>query len=137
MASANLTTAVALKILGNQATNQSGYRPVGVPNSVLSGTPIYVAVAVSGTLIPGTPNATAIAGLITQSVENYFATMQYGTTSVCEQPQIAAAAVNAALGYYSSISTTLSYASGGGPVSAVSGAYNGRVILASLTVTVG
>ena len=135
-ASSGLLAAVTSRATGNAASGQSGYRPAGVPFGVSGVIPVNATVTVSGTLTPGFSNPSAASSAATTAVQTYFNGLAFNVPAT--QPQIAAAVVNAALGYFTSISVSLFYASGGSSVPVVSGgALPWRPILTSLNLTVG
>jgi hypothetical protein len=132
-ASAGLLSAVSAWITGSIPAKRSGYRPAGVPFTVSGVTPVYASVAVTGTLIPGFQSTDAAASTALASIQNYFSTLGFAVPA--EQPQVAAAAANAALGLLSSLTVNLYYASSpGSPVASVTGSYNNRVILSAITI---
>jgi hypothetical protein len=136
-ATSGLLAAVTTKLTGSYASGMSGYRPAGVPFGVSAVVPVYATVTVSGTLVPGFVNASIAASAATTSINGYFNGLAFNTAA--QQPQVAASVVNAALGYFSSVSVVLAYSSASGtPVTVVSGTgVPWRVILNSLSVTVG
>jgi len=143
-ASPSLVAAVQAWISGNYIANQSGFRPVGVPYQVLAAAPVYASVIVSGTLIPGLLTASNLTAAVTSGVTNYFNTLGIsapmpGTSGInsAGQPQIAGRVADAGLGAFSSLSVSLYYSGSSTPVPVVSGGIGTRVILSSLSVTVG
>lgn len=143
-ASAALIAAVTAWITGNAETNQSGYRPDGVPFVVSGVTPVYAAVAVSGTLIPGLFGSGSVAAAAASGVQAYFNSIGISAPNTsgaplnaASQPQIAAAAADAGLDAYSSLTVSLFYSGSMTPVPIVSGGVGTRVILSSLSVDIG
>ena len=135
-ASSGLLAAASALATGNTVSGQAGYRPAGVPFGVSGVVPVNATVTVSGVLTPGFSNPAAASAAATSAVQAYFTGLPFNTPAV--QPQIAAGVVNAALGYFNSITVSLFYASGGGSVSVVSGSgFPWRVILTSLNLVVG
>ena len=143
-ASAALIAATQAYLTGNQLTNQSGFRPAGVPYTVSGVTPVYATVVVSGTLFPGLFGSGSVAAAAVSGITAYF-----NTLGVCApnssgiplnyalQPQVAAAAADAGLGAFSSLTVNLYYtASSGSTVALVSGGVGTRVILSSLSVNI-
>ena len=141
-ASATLIAAVKAFILGNAVTNQSGYRPAGMPFTVSGVTPVYATVAVSGLLIPGILSSGSVYNAVVSGVTNYFSGVGISTvvptgSIAAYQPQIAAAASDAGLGGWQSLTVTLCYSGSSTAVPVVSGGTGTRVILGALTVNVG
>ena len=132
-ASSALISAVAAQITGNVSLGESGYRPAGVPFSVQSNTPVFATVGVTGTLVPGIISSGTVVNLISQGITSYFATLQ--NSGVAQQPQVAAAAINAALGYYTSIQVAL-YNASGAVVTQLASNYNSRVVLGGTSINV-
>jgi hypothetical protein len=132
-ASAALITAATAKLNGNFSAQTPAFRPAGVPYTVQAVSPVGANVTVSGTLGPlANPS---VSGSIATAVSGYF-TLQFNTPA--EQPQIAATVANAALGQLSSLSVQLFYSSASGtPVMVVSGAAYQRVLLNSLSISLG
>ena len=136
-ASPGLLSAVTSFITGSVASGQSGYRPAGVPFGVSGVVPVNATLVVSGVLNPGFANAAAASSGATANVQAYFSSLPFYTPAL--QPQLSAAVANAALGYFSALTVTLSYSSASGvSVPAVSGTgLPWRVILNSLNLIVG
>jgi len=143
-ASAALIAATQAWLSGSQIANQSGFRPAGVPYTVSGVTPVYATVVVSGTLFPGLFGSGSVAAAAVSGITAYF-----NTLGICApnssgvplnyalQPQVAAAAADAGLGSFSSLTVNLYYtASSGSAVSLVSGGVGTRVILSSLSVNI-
>jgi len=135
-ASNNLLTTVRTWLTGSVTTNQSGYRPAGVPWTVASVSPVYVNVGVTGVLLPGLFSTGAVVTTIQSSVVGYFNALGIAPAAAY-QPQIAAQVADAGLGAYSSLTVNLAYTTASGtPVSVASGAVGNRVILSALSVSV-
>jgi Baseplate J-like protein len=133
-ASSNLLAAAQAWITGNQALNQSGFRPAGVPYTVSGVTPVYATVQVSGTLYPGLLATGSVYGAIVSGVTNYFSSLGFSPI-VAGQPQIAGQVADAGLGAFSALTVNLCYSGSTTPVPLVSGGVGTRVILAGLSVT--
>ncbi len=134
-ATSALVSAVTAWIGGNVATNNSGYRPAGVPYVVSGVTPVFASVTVSGTLFPGLLASGSVQTSIVSGIASYFG--QVGIApAAAYQPQIAAQAADAGAGAFESLSVLLYYTGSGIPVPVVSGAVGTRVILNGLTVNV-
>lgn len=130
-ASAALISAVNKKLNGNIITNTPAFRPSGMPYSIAPVVPLGAVVTVAGTTVGA---ASPVTGAIAQAVNSYF-TLPFGQAA--DQPQIAAAVANAALGQLSSLSVTLAYASNPSvSVMMVSGAAYTRVLLFALNITI-
>jgi hypothetical protein len=134
-ASSGLLTAVNTWISGNVTAGQSGFRPAGVPYTVASVVPVFANVAISGTLVPGLFASGTVAAAASSLIQDYFNGLGFAVPA--QQPLIAAEAANAGLSAFESLAVTLTYSGSGTPVSVVSGTYNTRVILNSLTVNIG
>lgn len=134
-ASADLLAAVTAWIAGDATTNQSGYRPAGVPFTVSGATPVYATAVVSGTLLAGLFASGSVQTAATDAVQNYFSGLGFGVPA--QQPLVAAEAANAGLGAFESLAVSLYYSGSSTAVAEVSGAYDTRVILASLQVSIG
>lgn len=133
-ASSGLIAAVTSKLNGNASLNQNGYRPAGVPYSVLSVLPVQANVNVAAT-INSFGNTAAVSGAIVAAINAYFGTVNFGNTVY--QADVAANAANAGVGLLTSLSVTLAYTSASGTaVQAVTGLGFNRVILNNLAVTV-
>ena len=142
-ASAALIAAAQAWISGNILTNQSGFRPAGVPYIVSGATPVYASVAVTGTLIPGLFASGSVAAGAVAGVQNYFSTIGISVPdypgaplNAATQPQVAAAVADAGLGAFSSLTVNLMYFGSTGLVSVVSGGVGTRVILASISANI-
>ena len=138
-ASASLLAAVQAWITGNAATNQSGYRPAGVPFVVSGVTPVYANVGVTGVLQPGLLATGSVVTSLTSGIASYFSALNI-SPAAAYQPQVAAQAADAGLGAFSSLIVNLYYNSAPStPVAVVSGGVGTRVILYALSVnmTVG
>jgi hypothetical protein len=134
-ASPSLLAAVNAWIAGNVGTNQSGFRPAGVPYTVASVVPVFANVAVSGTLVPGLFASGTVAAAASSLVQDYFNGLGFAVPA--QQTLIAAEVANAGLSAFESLAVTLTYSGSGTPVSVVSGTYNTRIILNSLSVNIG
>ena len=133
-ASSGLIAAVTSKLNGNALLQQNGYRPAGVPYSVLAVVPILVDVVVAAG-INSFGVTTTVSGNIISAVQAYFQTINFGVTAY--QADIAAYSANAAQGVLTSLSASLYYHSASGTaVTAVTGAGFNRIILNNLSVTV-
>lgn len=135
-ASVPLLTAVRNWINGSAAAGQSGYRPAGVPWVVAAVTPVYASAAVSGLLYPGLLATGSVAPAVTSGILSYFGSLGIAPAAAY-QPQIAAQAADAGLGAFQSLTVSLYYSGSSTPVPVVSGAVGTRVILASLSVSIG
>lgn len=134
-ASPSLISAVQSWISGNVTTNQSGYRPAGVPYTVSAVTPVYASAAVSGLITPGLlATGTVVASVIT-GIESYFNDLAI-SPAAAYQPQVAAQAADAGLGAFSYLTVNLYYSGSSVSVPVVSGGVGTRVILAGLTVNI-
>lgn len=133
-AGSGLISAVETKLRGDYATQQSGYRPAGVPYTVAAVSPVYADVVVSGTVL-SVVQASTIETAVDSSIRSYFSAL--GFQEPAEQSQIAAAAANAGLGYFGALTVSLYYSGSGTAVQSVTGASNSRIILNSLTVDLG
>ena len=134
-ASPSLLAAVNAWIAGNVGTNQSGFRPAGVPYAVASVVPVFANVVVSGTLVPGLFASGTVAAAASSLVQDYFNGLGFAVPA--QQTLIAAEVANAGLSAFESLAVTLTYSGSGTPVSVVSGTYNTRIILNSLSVNIG
>jgi hypothetical protein len=104
-----------------------------MPHAIVPVVPILANVAVAGVLGP-LSNPSQINKAITQAVSAYF-TLPFGIPA--EQPVIAAAVANAALGQLTSLSVNLYYNSAPSTVvEAVSGRLFTRVLLNNLTIDI-
>lgn len=135
-ASTSLLTAVRNWINGSAAAGQSGYRPAGVPWSVVAVTPVFASAAVSGTLYPGLLATGSVAPAVTSGITSYFNSIGIAPAAAY-QPQIAAQAADAGLGAFQALTVSLYYSGSSTPVPVVSGAVGTRVVLASLSVSIG
>ncbi len=135
-ASASLLTAVRNWITGSATAGQSGYRPVGVPWTVAAVTPVYASAAVAGLLYPGLLATGSVVPAVTSGITAYFNSIGIAPAAAY-QPQIAAQAADAGLGAFESLTVSLYYSGTSTPVPVVSGAIGTRVILASLSVSIG
>lgn len=135
-ASASLLTTVRNWITGSQSAGLSGYRPAGVPWSVAAVTPVYASAAVTGLLYPGLLATGSVAPAVTSGVTAYFNAIGIAPAAAY-QPQIAAQAADAGLGAFESLTVSLYYSGSSTPVPVVSGGVGTRVILASLSVSIG
>lgn len=131
-ASAGLISAVQTAMTGS-ATGSAGFRPAGVPYSVMAATPIYAAVTVSGSVLP---QYTSASGTITNSVSGSLAS--YAQSLAFEQNlyqgNLSAVVGNAGEGQLGSFNVTLSMASGASGISSITGSYSGRIIISDLYV---
>ncbi len=135
-ASSGLVAAVQAFITGSATSNQSGYRPAGVPFTVSGTTPVYATVTVSGLLLPGLLSTGAVVSTVTANIQSYFDSLGIAPAAAY-QPQIAGQAADAGLGAFQSLTVSLYYSGSGTSVPVVSGATGTRVILSSLTVNMG
>ena len=110
----------------------AGYRPAGVPFSVIAVTPVLCSVIVVATAID-TSNAAAIQTAVGQSINAYFETLGFGETA--EITQLIASIANVTFGQLTSLAVTLldnlnnsQTVINAGPVS--------RVILQGFSVTI-
>ena len=134
-ASSGLIDAVSGWITGDVLTQQSGYRPAGVPFQVLAVNPVYAAVSVSGTLVPGLIDPTTVANTATSGIIGYFSSL--GFQVAAQQASIAAEAANAGLGFFETLTVTLTYSGSPTGVPYVSGGADSRIILSGLDVQIG
>ena len=130
-------------ITGSTVTQQSGYRPGGVPFVVSGATPVYASVAVTGVLTPGLLATGSVYGAVVSGVTNYFNSLPIapaggsgvsGGADIASQPQIAGTVADAGLSAYQSLIVNLYYFGSGIPVPEVSGSAGTRVILSGLSV---
>lgn len=133
-ASNALLTAVNAWITGNQILNQSGYRPAGMPYSVVAVTPVYANVTVSGSLLPGLFASGTVAATAATLIQDYFSGLGFAVPA--QRDLIAAEAANAGLSAFESLNITLTYSGSATAVNLVSGGANTRIILNSLTVNI-
>jgi hypothetical protein len=127
-ASSGLINNVISKLNGNAASGQVGYRDAGVPYIVSGVTPTYAVVGVSGTASSLTTDA-ALQTLINQAVSGYFM-LPFGASA--QQAVLAQNVGNAVLGLMTSLTVSL-YASGSGsPLTALTPAVTGRVVLGQI-----
>jgi hypothetical protein len=115
------------------ATNANtgvGFRDAGVPYGIFANTPVLALVAVSGT-VSSLSTVAAVSGAMLAAVSGYF-TLAFGTPA--EQPQIAAAVANSALGLLTSLGVNLYVSGSPTPVPLVSGQPIQRVILGGLSL---
>jgi hypothetical protein len=124
-----LVANVVTKLTGNQTMGLSGYRPVGVPYSVMPVTPIYATVNVTGTLLQYI-QAASVETNIETSTQSYFAAQ--GISGTVSQSSLSASVSNAGEGYFTALDVELYISSGGGPVASITADYSQRVILQSL-----
>jgi hypothetical protein len=134
-ASSSLLAAVTALLNGSAATQQNGYRPVGVPYSVQAVTPVYASASVSGTLYPGLLATGSVTPAVTSGITSYFNSLGIAPAAAY-QSQVAAAAGDAGLGAFSALTVNLYYSGSSTPVPVVSGGVGTRVILAGLTVSI-
>ena len=135
-ASNNLLTAVQAWITGSITTNQSGYRPAGVPWTVSGVTPVFANVGVTGVLLPGLLATGSVVSTIGSGIATYFNSIGIAPAAAY-QPQVAAQVADAGLGAFSSLTVNLAYTSASGTaVPVVSGGVGTRVILNSLSVNI-
>lgn len=133
-ASSGLIAAVTSKLNGNAALAQNGYRPAGVPYSVLAVLPVYCNLSVVAT-VNSFGNTASVSGAIQSAINAYFSTVNFGNTVY--QADAAAYAANAAVGLLTALAVNLYYASASGTaVTAVTGFGYNRAILQNLTITV-
>ena len=135
-ASQSLLDAVRALLNGSAAAGQSGYRPSGVPYQVAAVTPVYASAAVSGILYPGLLATGSVTPAVTSGITSYFNSIGIAPAAAY-QGQVAAAAGDAGLGAFSSLTVNLYYSGSSTPVPVVSGGVGTRVILAGLTVAIG
>lgn len=132
-ASTALVSAVASAISGNQTLGQYGFRPAGVPYVVSGGTPTYIAVVASGSILPqyaslsGSINTTISGAILT-----YLQTLPFNTSAV--QGNLAATVGNAGGGQIQTLGVILGLTGSSSGLSSVSPGYSGRVICNSLQV---
>lgn len=138
-ASNALLAAVSDYLTGNVTVGRDGYRPIGVPFAVSAVVPVYATVSVSGTIFPGVLAASTVSGSVTSNINSYFTALGFCDPSgynAAQQPAIAAEAANAGLGLFESLTVALYYSGSGSAVSAVTGTYGNRIILAGLSVDI-
>lgn len=128
-ASSNLVTAVTNFLTSGGTV---GYRPAGVPFWVYSGSGVPATVVVTATSV-NSNNAAALQTAITQAIQTYFASLNFGDTA--ESTQMVANIANVSFGQLSSLSVTLENATYQS-VSTIASSYSGRVILQGYSVTV-
>jgi uncharacterized phage protein gp47/JayE len=104
-ASANLISVVTTYLSSGSINNiPIGFRPAGVPFSVLAVNPIFCSVQVTGTAI-NVALAPAITTAIIGAINAYFASINFNTT--VELTQITAAVSNVSFGQLNSLSVSL------------------------------
>ncbi len=107
-----------------------GYRPAGVPYSILSVNPIFVSASVSGSLYPQfSSNSVSISNSVSASVASLFSSLNIGQEIT--QGQVAAAAANGAPNELSALIVNLSSGA-----SLVLSSPSGRIILSELSVNI-
>lgn len=135
--SPSLIAAAQTWITGSNVTNQSGYRPGGVPFIVSGATPVYASVGVTGVLTPGLLATGFVYGAVVSGITNYFNSLPIapaGGANIAGQPQIAGQVADAGLSAYQSLTVNLYYFGSGIPVPVVSGSAGTRVILSNLSI---
>lgn len=110
-----------------------GLRPAGVPYSVQAVVPTYADINVTAAAIQPT-QASSLQLAITQAVNVYFNTLNFGDTA--ELSQTIANVANVSLGQLSSLSVLMATFPGGEQVSTITPAASSRVVINTLTVTV-
>ena len=138
-ASSALISAVSAYLTGNVTTGRDGYRPIGVPFTVAAVTPVYATVTVSGTIFPGILSTDTVSSAVVSNIDSYFASLGFcgsGAYNAAYQSAIAAEAANAGVGLFENLTVSLFYSGGGSAVTAVTGTYGNRVILAGLNVNI-
>lgn len=137
-ASSSLIAAAQAWITGSVATNQSGYRPGGVPFTVAAVTPVYASVGVTGVLTPGLLATGFVYGAVVSGITNYFNNLPIapapGGSDIAWQPQIAGQVADAGLSAYQSLTVSLYYFGSGVPVTEVSGGVGTRIILSDMSI---
>lgn len=132
-ASSTLIAATTTALNGSQVLNESGYRPAGVPYSVLAVQPIFANVVITGASAAGSTGA-AVSGAMVTAVQQYFTGLQFQASA--EQPQIAAAASNAAPGLLTALAVSLFVSGSSTAVPLITGGPSNRVILAQVSVDI-
>ncbi len=128
-ASSALITAVENAISGTP-----GFRPVGVPYSVLAGTPVYATISVTGTMLSAYDSASGTtSNAVSGAIVAYASSLPFASTLYLGN--ISAIIGNAGEGQLANFSAVLSYASGATGVSSITGSYSGRVVLSSVSVS--
>lgn len=124
---------MASAISGSQATNAPGFRPAGMPESVLSTAPTFTNITASGSLLPQYAGLSgSIINSISGAIQSYVAGLAIGVPAF--QGSLAAVVGNAGEGQLSSFSLILSYATGATGVSSITPPYSGRVVINDLSV---
>ena len=127
-ASTALVAAVQTAISGTP-----GFRPAGVPFAIMSATPNYATVMVSGSMLPQFDSASGtITTAVSSALQSYVGGFVFDQTLF--QGNLSAVVGNAGEGQLSSFTVTLSMASGASGISSISGSYSGRVVLSNLQV---
>ena len=127
-ASSGLISAVQAAISGTP-----GFRPAGVPYTILPATPNYATVTVSGAMLPQFDSASGtIMAAVSGALMNYVGGFVFNQTLY--QGNLSAVVGNAGEGQLGSFSVVLSAASGASGISSISGSYSGRVVLSNLQV---
>lgn len=108
-ASSNLLTAVSSALSGNAALGQDGFRPAGVPFSVLPVSPLFAIVVVSGTATEPALDASVVS-LATSAAQGYFSGLAFG--QIAELSQLTAAIANQVAGNVTSLGIQLLNVSG-------------------------
>jgi uncharacterized phage protein gp47/JayE len=110
----------------------AGFRPAGVPYSVVAVIPVLANVIVTATSI-NSNLITSIQTAITQAINGYFASLNFGV--VAELTQLTAAVANVTFGDVSSLSISLLNV-GNISVSSITPAPTSRVVLKTATISV-
>lgn len=135
-ASSALLSAVSNLINGDVVNFlTTGYRPAGVPFAVSAVGPVNVNVSVNATAIGAVANSTLISNLITNAVNNYFVSLNFGISA--QLPFLSTQISNSVANDVSSLAVQLFLSSAPtSPVSAVAAPATGRIVLNSLSITV-
>lgn len=128
-ASSNLISAVTTFLTSGGI---AGYRPAGVPFSVLAVVPTLASVSVSAIAL-NSSFASAIQTSISQAITTYFNSLLFA--QIAEITQLTATIATAVIGQLSSLSISM-FDVNGNPQTTITPSVSGRVILQSSSVTV-
>ena len=130
-ASSGLISAVTAKLNGDLVNfTTSGYRPAGVPFAVIAVGPVSVNVGI--TADTGGGNTTVVSNQITNAVDSYFQSLNFGATA--QLSVLSTQVTNAVANEVNSI--TVELLSGATPETSIAAPPTGRVILQTLTLNV-
>lgn len=129
-ASPGLLAAVSTALSGNFATGAEGFRPAGVPYSVLPVVPVFCSVQIFGKAIYAGLDATLNANAST-ATNQYFESLFFGETA--DITQLIAAVANVVAGNVTTLSVTLLDATGASQQQITANGMQ-RVVIQNLTV---